>query len=155
MRTKVRARGGDKSVCTLVVCPVDILGLSVIYKWCYSIFKSRRPMTSLLLVHWMGLLLLCSWSEELKDELWNPTNKVSSPTASANHVVGSSSLQPHGLWPARLLCLWSSPGKNTGVGCHSFLQWIFPTQGSNLGLLHCRQILNCLSHQGSPTTSPY
>ena len=34
-----------------------------------------------------------------------------------------------------------SPGKNTGVGCHSLLQGIFPTQGSNLGLLHCRQIL--------------
>ena len=36
------------------------------------------------------------------------------------------------------------------VGCHSLLQGIFPTQGSNLGLLHCRQILHCLSHQGSP-----
>ena len=34
-----------------------------------------------------------------------------------------------------------SPGKNTGVGCHVFLQGIFPTQGSNPGLLHCRQIL--------------
>ena len=47
-----------------------------------------------------------------------------------------------------LLCPWNSPGKNTGVGCHSFLQGIFPTQGSNLGLLHCRQILYLLSHQG-------
>ena len=44
------------------------------------------------------------------------------------------------------LCPWK--GKNTGVGCHSFLQGIFPTQGSNLGLLHCRQILYLLSHQG-------
>ena len=34
-----------------------------------------------------------------------------------------------------------SPGKNTGMGCHSLLQGIFPTQGLNLGLLHCRQIL--------------
>ena len=34
-----------------------------------------------------------------------------------------------------------SPGKNTGVGGHSLLQGIFLTQGSNLGLLHCRQIL--------------
>ena len=33
--------------------------------------------------------------------------------------------------PARLLCPWDSPGKNTGVGCHSCLQGIFPTQGSN------------------------
>ena len=35
--------------------------------------------------------------------------------------------------------LWDSPGKNTGVGCHFLLQGIFPTQGSNPGLLHCRQ----------------
>ena len=39
---------------------------------------------------------------------------------------------------------------NTGVGCHSILQGIFPMQGLNLGLLYCRQILNHLSHQGSP-----
>ena len=43
-----------------------------------------------------------------------------------------------------------SPGKNTGVGCHALLQGIFPTQGSNPGLPHCRQILYCPSHQGSP-----
>jgi len=43
-----------------------------------------------------------------------------------------------------------SPGKNTGVGCHFLLQWIFPTQGSNPGLQCCRQILYCLSHQGNP-----
>ena len=34
-----------------------------------------------------------------------------------------------------------SPGKNTGVGCHALLQGIFPTQGSNPGLPHCRRIL--------------
>ena len=43
-----------------------------------------------------------------------------------------------------------SPGKNTGVGCHVLLQGVFPTQGSNPGLPHCRQILSHLSHQGSP-----
>ena len=40
--------------------------------------------------------------------------------------------------------------KNSGVDCHSLLQGIFLTQESNLHLLHCRQILYCLSHQGSP-----
>ena len=58
--------------------------------------------------------------------------------------VMSSSLQPHRLWPAKLLCPGDSPGKNTAVGCHFLLQGIFPTQGSNLGLLHLlhrRQIL--------------
>ena len=43
--------------------------------------------------------------------------------------------------PARLLRPGDSPGKNTGVGCHSLLQGIFLTQGSNPGLPHCRQIL--------------
>ena len=43
-----------------------------------------------------------------------------------------------------------TPGKNTGVGCHTLLQGISPTQGSKPGLPHCRQILYQLSHQGSP-----
>jgi len=42
-----------------------------------------------------------------------------------------------------------SPGKNTGVGCHALLQGIFPTQGSNPSLLHCRWVLYHLSHHGS------
>ena len=68
-----------------------------------------------------------------------------------SHSVMSDSLQPHGLWCARLPWPWDFPGKNTGVGSHFLLQEIFPTpsQGLNLALLHCRQILYCLSHQGS------
>ena len=63
----------------------------------------------------------------------------------------SNSLRPYGLnSPPRLLCPWNFPCKNTGVGSHSFLQGIFPTQGSNPALLHCRQILYHQSHQGSP-----
>ena len=50
----------------------------------------------------------------------------------------------------QVLCPWDFPGKNTGVGCHFLLQGIFPTQGLNPGLLHCRQTLYHLSHQGSP-----
>ena len=46
-----------------------------------------------------------------------------------------------------------SPGKNTGVDCHALLQGIFPTQGLNSGLPHCRQILYHLNHQGSPWDS--
>ena len=46
-----------------------------------------------------------------------------------------------------------SPGKNTGVGWHALLQGIFPTQGWNPGLPHCRWILYHLSHQGSPSAS--
>ena len=48
------------------------------------------------------------------------------------------------------LSMWDSPGQNAGVGCHALLQGIFPTQGSNLGLLFCKQILYHLSHQGNP-----
>ena len=60
--------------------------------------------------------------------------------------VMSDSSRHHELWPARLL--WESSGKNTGVGCHALLQGIFPTQGWNSGLPHCRQILYYLNHQG-------
>ena len=61
-------------------------------------------------------------------------------------LIMSSSLWLHGLWPASLLYPWDSLGKNTEVGCLSFLQGIFPIQGSNpclLHLLHCRWILYC------------
>ena len=53
------------------------------------------------------------------------------------------------LWTiaCQCLCPWNSWGQNTGVGSHS-LQGIFPTQGLNAGLLHCRQILHHLSHEG-------
>ena len=49
--------------------------------------------------------------------------------------------------PATLLSPWDSPGKHTGVGSLALLQGIFPTQGLSPGLLHCRQILYCLSYQ--------
>ena len=67
-----------------------------------------------------------------------------------SHSVLSDSFQPHGWQPTRLCCPWDFPGKNTGMGCHFLLQGIFPTQGSNLGLLYCRQTIYHLSHQGSP-----
>ena len=63
-------------------------------------------------------------------------------------------LWPSELQPARLLCPWNSPSKNTGVGSYSFLQGIFLTPGLNPGLLHCRQILNHLSCQGNPVNNP-
>ena len=68
-------------------------------------------------------------------------------SSSVSDSVVSDSLWPHGLSPTRLLAPWNSPGKNTGVGCLFLIQGIFPAQGSNLGLLHHRQILYHLSHQ--------
>ena len=66
----------------------------------------------------------------------------------SNSVVSNSSwpvdYSPPGYSP------WNSPGKNTGVSSHSFLQEIFPTQGLNLHLLHCWQFLYSLSHYEIP-----
>ena len=64
--------------------------------------------------------------------------------------VMSSSLRPHGLYSP-----WNSSGQNTGVGSLSLLQGIFPTQGSNPGLLHCRWILYQLSYQGRVRSNIY
>ena len=67
-------------------------------------------------------------------------------------------MPPYGLWPARLLCPWASPGKSTGVGCHALLQGIFPTQGSKLCLLHLLhwQVGSLpLVLPGKPITSTY
>ena len=50
---------------------------------------------------------------------------------------------------------WNFPGKNTEVSCHFLLQGIFPTQGSNLGLPHYRQMHYHLSHQRSPSLRHY
>ena len=63
------------------------------------------------------------------------------PPESVSCSVMSNSLQCYGLQPTRLLCPWNSPSKSTGVGSHSLLHRIFPTQGLNLGLSHHRQIL--------------
>ena len=67
------------------------------------------------------------------------------PSESGSHSVVCDSLRPHGLYSP-----WTSPGQNTGVGGLSLLQGVFPTQGWNPGLLHCRRILHQLSHRGSP-----
>ena len=66
-----------------------------------------------------------------------------------SHSVVCNSLWLHRLQPGSSVH-GDSPGKNTGVGCHTLLQRIFPTQGLNLGLPHFRQFLYHLSHQGSP-----
>ena len=64
------------------------------------------------------------------------------------HSVVSDSVWPH------CLCRpWNSPGQNTGVGSLPLLQGIFPTQGSNPGLLHCREILYHLGNQRRPNQS--
>ena len=90
---------------------------------------------------------------DLPDPEIEPTSLVSPAWAGRSLPLVSPGKPQH----ARLTCLlphsagrhssWDSPGKNPGMGCHSLLQGIFPTQGLNLYLLHCRQILYRLSHQ--------
>ena len=85
--------------------------------------------------------------------LASATSALRSPSASRCESVScsvmSNSLRPHELWPINLLCPQDSPGKNTGVGCHVLLQGVFPTRGWSPGLLHRRQILHHLRHQGA------
>ena len=57
---------------------------------------------------------------------------------------------PMDLQPTRLLHPWDFPGKSAGVDYHFLLQGVFLTEESKPGLLHCRQTLYHLSHQGSP-----
>ena len=80
--------------------------------------------------------------EKTREERWRINKHF---YYSESHSVVSDSLWPHGLYSP-----WNSPDQNTGVGSLSLLQGIFPTQGSNPGLLHYRQILYQLSHKGSP-----
>ena len=68
-----------------------------------------------------------------------------SGSESESHSVVSGSLWPHALYSP-----WNSLGHNTGMGSLSLLQGIFPTQGLNPGLPHCRQILYHLSYHGGP-----
>ena len=79
---------------------------------------------------------------------WCPCSCVLSvwvPDESECHSVMSDSSWPHGLYNS-----WNSSGQNAGVGRHALLQGIFPTQGWNPGLTHCRWLLSQLSPQGSP-----
>ena len=93
---------------------------------------------SLSLLHWQV-------HSSLLSQLESPPHTKSLFSCS----VTSDCLQPHGLRPARLDCPWDFPGKNIGMGCHSLLQGIFPTQGWNLCLLHWQADSLPLSHQGS------
>ena len=99
--------------------------------------------STLSLVSNTGCLAQSSCSINLLNEC--SVAKVEGSEGSESHSGVSNSLRPHGLYRVR-----NSPGQNTGVGSLSLLQGIFPTQGSNPGLPHCRQILYQLSHQGSP-----
>ena len=84
------------------------------------------------------------------------SEKACLPNCTDNFIASESeslSVVSDCLWLHGLYSPWNSSGQNTGVGSLSLLRGIFPTQGLNPGLLHCRQILCQLSHKGSPIAS--
>ena len=104
------------------------------------------PIRKHLLAAYIKLLPSVSIMPVLREEDYKisiPYIKVFLLIESESHSVVSDSLRPHGLYSP-----WISPGQNTGVGSLSLLQGIFPIQGSNPGLPHCRQILYQLSCKG-------
>ena len=72
-------------------------------------------------------------------EVVTPTMKLKDTCSLESHSVMSDSATPYSPW--------NSPGQNPGMGSRSFLQGIFPTQGLNPDLPHCRRILYQLSHK--------
>ena len=89
-------------------------------------------------------------AQELRFLWWaplafKPAKGICLPRVRPQVWCESCSVVSDSLW---LYSPWNSPGQNTGVGSPSLLQGIFPTQGLNLGLPHCRQILYQMSHQG-------
>ena len=99
-----------------------------------------------LMIHLSGGFLLgfpfifshAPFPRELYDYVWSMQlqNRATQRMCMQDTSVVSSSLWPHGPYPARLLCPWDSPGKNIGVGCHALLKGTFPTQRWNPHLLH-------------------
>ena len=106
--------------------------LSVLYLGFLYQFSDHKHIEIPLEVPWLFLVIM---SVKVKSE-------------NESHSVVSDSLRPQ-----RLYSPWHSPGQNTEVGTLFLLQGIFPTQGSNPGLPHCRHILYQLSHKRSPMSA--
>ena len=95
-------------------------------------------------------VLMCYWFSPLASKYWsaswsgcrNGESKMRGVSKVSPSQVAKVKVKPL----SRAQLWWDFPGESTGVGCHFLLQGIFPTQGSNLGLPHCRQTLYHLSH---------
>ena len=126
---------------TGLLCPSDFPGKNTGVS-CHFILQGIFPTQRLNQHLLFGRRILYHWATGEDRIQWIKCPK--GDDESESHSVISSSLWPHGLYSP-----WHSPGQNTGVGSLSLLQGIFPTQGSNPGLPHCRHILYQLSHKGS------
>ena len=105
-----------------------------VHEWCCFIFKIKRYKNpSILMTLFMGWFF--------GDSAVAPPSWPESESESCSAVSDS-------LWPRGLYSPWNSPGQNSGVGSIPLSRGIFPTQGLNPGLLHCRWVLYQLNHQG-------
>ena len=149
-----------------------------------GLYTERRSKLTLHFLFFLGALCILTWKTnkkkhnplEINSRVTHPFSSLPDPVLSTWHTrallvsytgwgvlcvscsVVSDFLRPHELEPTMFLCPRNSPGKNTGVDCHSLLQRIFLSQGSNPGLLHHRQILYSLGyrvgHRGETVLSP-
>ena len=116
--------------------PVSCISRQILYHWApgkFSLF--------LLNAAWYFIIFTMSYSLFSIPHWRTCAECLKSESGSSSHSVRSNSLRPLGLYSP-----WNCPGQNTGVGSLSLLQGIFPTQGLNPGLLHCRWILYQLSY---------
>ena len=126
-------------------------------EWAYpSSMRSSQPKDQTQVSHIAGRYFII-WAIREAQEYWSgwpisSPRDLPDPRSKSNPVLQADSL------PAELQgkpkegssVHRDSPGKILGVGYHALLQGIFPIQGSNPGVLHCRWILYHLSHQGNP-----
>ena len=109
---------------------------------CSAFFMVRLPLSSVVLESKKRKFVTTStFSPLICHEVAGSDDSI---LVSESCSVVSESLRLHGLYSPR-----NSPGQNTGVGSLPLLQGIFPTQGLNSGLLHCRQIIYQLGHKWS------
>ena len=131
--------------------------------WCWERLKAGGEGDGRRWDGWMASLTRCTWVLASSWSWW----RTGRP--GRLHSMGSQRIQHdrmteldlHAWWFSRYVLCHSAtpwrvalhaplsmdfPGKNTGVGSHSLLQEIFPTQGSNLDFLHCKWIIYQLSH---------
>ena len=120
-------------------------------QWCVLLSMCVWSVAQSCLTLWTPWTVACQAplsTEFSRQEYWNglppPTRFLSIVKAKVAQSCWSL-CDPQGPY-----CPWNSPGQNTGVSSLSLLQGIFPTQGSNPGLLYCRWVLYQLSHEGSP-----
>ena len=125
---KVKVAQSCLTLCNPMDCTVHGILQARILEWVAfpSSRGSSQPRNRTQVSHLAGRGYMVVYSSKftLKAGIFIHVNYVK-----VSHTVASNSLCSHGMEPARLLCPWNSPGKSSGVGCHSLLQGIFLTQG--------------------------